>query len=293
MKLKHIAGHTFAIEYPSAVGVYILNDESCILIDSGASKAFALKTLRLLEKRVCSVRGIINTHSHADHSAGNPWIQESSGCDIYASPIDAAYLSNPFLATYAFYNSLPANRSKFFTELSCRVTAVVEPGPLLIQGEEFQIIDLSGHSLGQIGIVTPDGVLFVGDSLIAPGILKMHSLLHMEDIDMQMKTLERLRGCSSGPMYLSHGGLAEDPAAVIETNYLYLMRNLSAAKDILAVPRSQEEVLQFLVSDFGVKISSKDYVLMRASVSAYITYLLNLGKAKSCLKNGIMRFQGC
>lgn len=291
MELKHIAGHTFAIEYPSAVGVYLFDDESCVLIDSGATRAFALRTLKILGRKVRLIRAIINTHFHADHSAGNAIIQEHSGCDIYASSYDTPYLNNPFLATYAYYNALPDYRSKFFNAGPCRVTAAVEPGLLLLQEQQFQIVDLTGHSLGQIGIITPDEVLFAGDSLIAPRILETHSFLHMEDIEMQLKTLERLRGYSSAPVYLSHGGLADDSAAAIEANHQILLENLRIIRSVLAIPRSQEDAMQCMVRDFGVKISNKDYVLMRASVSAYITYLLNQGKAKSFLRNGKMLYQ--
>ena len=43
MKLHHVAGNTYYISYPSIVGVYKFDDDSCLLVDSGASSSFGLK----------------------------------------------------------------------------------------------------------------------------------------------------------------------------------------------------------------------------------------------------------
>ena len=70
MRLENICGQTYAINYPSAVGIYVLPNRECILIDSGASQAYAARTLKIIEQQSWKLIAIINTHSHGDHSGG-------------------------------------------------------------------------------------------------------------------------------------------------------------------------------------------------------------------------------
>ena len=56
-----------------------------------------------------------------------------------------------------------------------------------------QIIDLSGHSLGHLGIITPDQVLFVGDSLISIEALLTNPFLYLANPQQQLVTFDNLK----------------------------------------------------------------------------------------------------
>ncbi len=290
MRLKKITGKTFAIEYPSAVGVYVLNDKSCLLIDSGASEVYARRTMKILEARGWHVTGIINTHSHGDHSGGNKYIQDAARCRIYASPIEAACLNHPVLAYYSFYHSVPmqALKSKYYTVPAGTVNTPIDNHLLEFQGEQFIIWNLPGHSLGHIGIETPDRVLFVGDSLIEAQVIKQYSFPHLEDAESQFQSLKLLK--QSELIYLSHGGLVEDKARIINSNYELMLKNLALIEKIIQGGCTKEEIIIKLADKHVFDVKENNYFRLMTSIAAYLAFLHNTGRAGIEVKGGRLLF---
>jgi glyoxylase-like metal-dependent hydrolase (beta-lactamase superfamily II) len=107
VRFEKIAGDTSYFGGSSAVGVYIFQDHSCLLIDSGDRTVQANRIIEVLKQKNLTVYGIINTHAHADHCTGNKLIQDKTGCKIYASPLERVTLENPILTLYGIYSASP------------------------------------------------------------------------------------------------------------------------------------------------------------------------------------------
>lgn len=289
MRLENICGQTYAINYPSAVGIYVLPNRECILIDSGASQAYAARTLKIIEQQSWKLIAIINTHSHGDHSGGNKYLQDSCGCSIYASPIEAAYLNHPVLAAYSLYHSVSMQefRNKYYTVPAGTINSVIEGDSLEFQGKRMLIWSLPGHSLGHIGIETPDKVLFAGDSLVDKSIMAGSGFYHLEDIKSQFKTLDRLKESES--IYLSHGGFLDNPEAVIQSNQELLKNNLNLLESIIGKGCTREEMVSRL-ADKGVKVNKKNYFRLLTSTSAYAAFLHNSGRVQIAVQEGRLLF---
>ncbi len=290
MRLKQITGRTFAIEYPSSVGVYVLNDNSCLLIDSGASEVYARRTIKILESRGWSIAAIVNTHAHGDHSGGNKYIQDTAGCRIYASPIEAAYLNHSALAAYSLYHSVPmqALKSKYYSVPVGTINTVLEDDVLEIQGERFIVWNLRGHSLGHIGIETPDKVLFAGDSLIQERIIGRISFPHLEDVASQFQTLERLK--NSSIVYLSHGGLVENKDRIIQSNQELLIDNLALMEAFIEEGCTREEIIRIMNNRQVVKVKENNYFRLMTSTAAYLAFLHNCGRVGIAVEDGRLIF---
>ncbi|HEX3011767.1 MAG TPA: MBL fold metallo-hydrolase, partial [Syntrophomonadaceae bacterium] len=216
MKFEKIAGNTFYFSGPSAVGVYIFDDHSCLLIDSGDRIGQTGQIIEVLKEKNLTVYGIINTHAHADHCTGNKLIQDRTGCKIYASRLEKVIIENPLLTLLGIYSASPlkALQNKYLIVEPSVVTEEAAPGSVVINNTPFTILGLSGHSIDQIGILTPDGVAFIGDSLIAPKILNNYGFLYIADVGKQLETLNYLGTADFSQVFLTHGGIIKDLAAV-------------------------------------------------------------------------------
>jgi glyoxylase-like metal-dependent hydrolase (beta-lactamase superfamily II) len=160
----------------------------------------------------------------------------------------------------------------------------------MINNIPFTIMGLSGHSIDQIGIVTPDGVAFIGDSLISPKILNSYSFLYMADVGNQLETLDYLETTDLSRVFLSHGAIIKDQASVIQQNRLLLERLLSFILNLLAEPKTREQVIQATVKEFQLPMNTIQYYLVLSSVSAFLSYLCNTRKARCNVEDGMMKF---
>ncbi len=275
MRLHHIVGNTFYINYPSIVGVYKFTDNSCLLIDSGASRAFGLRTMKILAKHGLKVDSIINTHFHGDHSGGNQVIQEETKCHIYASKIDKVFLENPILCPYGIYSAYPIKplQNKFLMQKACLVNHTIEEDTIRVNQETFQIVNLSGHTLGQIGIITPDKVLFAGDAIISQGYLRKFPFLYMANLDYQLATIERLRDIACPYKVVSHGGLIDNWSETIAANEEQIQITINIILDFIKEAKSREAIYQEVIDRLDLPINTSQYFLISASISAFLSYL--------------------
>ena len=82
MELIKLSEKIYYFDSPSKVFVYKLNDNDVCLIDSGNNKDAGKKILKLLNEHNLKLKYIINTHSHADHTGGNNYLQTNTSCKI-------------------------------------------------------------------------------------------------------------------------------------------------------------------------------------------------------------------
>lgn len=292
LKLEHLSGKTYYIDCPSVIGVYLFDSGSCLLIDTGASKECAAALLELLNEKRITVFGIFNTHFHADHCAGNRLIQERSRCRIFASQPDACFIQNPVLAPFALFSAYPppALKNRLLMAPPSTVTDIVERGALSIEGISFQVIDLKGHTLGQSGIVTPDGIAFLGDTLIAPKIMERFQFHYLADVSSHFKTLDFLDNAAFDRVILAHGGPLRNLKDTVARNRELFCKIIDLMLDMLRTPRSREEILTLLVDALALPLNTTQYYLILATVSAFLSYLCARRLISANTVAGVMKF---
>ena len=215
MELIKITDKTYYIKNPTNIGIYKIDDKNVYLIDSGNDKDAGKKKLKIIDEQRWKVKGIIVTHSNADHIGANKFIQEKTGCEIYAYGIESAFTRYPVLEASFLYGGFP------FKDLSNKFLRAKESNVLDIQNnipDGLEILELKGHFFDMIGLKTCDGIYFLADSLFSEETIKKYHLFFIYDVKEFLKTLEQLKNLN-GCMYIpSHCEATKDISNLIEIN---------------------------------------------------------------------------
>ena len=142
-ELIQVADNTYYINSPSKIGVYRVSDEEVWLIDSGNDKDAGRKVQKILEAQGWKLKGILNTHSNADHIGGNTLLQNRLGCAVYAAPMERVVVEVPILEPSFLYGGYPFKklRNKFLMATPSVCQDIAEPP--LREGMEF--LPCPGH----------------------------------------------------------------------------------------------------------------------------------------------------
>ena len=114
-ELIQVSELCYYIQCPAKIGVVRTDGNNVVLIDSGNDKNAGKKALKILEQRNWRLQAVFNTHSHADHIGGNRFLQERTGCKIYAPGIERDFTCHPVLEPTFLYGGCPPSelRHKF------------------------------------------------------------------------------------------------------------------------------------------------------------------------------------
>jgi len=115
-----------------------------VVIDPGFDSASEAKSiLKEIERNVFTIKFIINTHGHPDHTSGNRVMKEATKAPILIHQYDAPWLTNPT------------------ADKTLREGDIIELGEV-----KLRVLHTPGHSKGSIALLGADAV-FTGDTLWA------------------------------------------------------------------------------------------------------------------------------
>ena len=131
--------------------------EALVIDPAGDEERVAEK----ISRKGLTLKYIVNTHGHADHTCGNKKMKELTGADIVMHEEDDRIFNSPEGQTMA--------KQMGFT-LSPHADVFVKDGDDIIAGDvSLRVIHSPGHSPGGICLLG-EGNLFTGDTLFVGGI---------------------------------------------------------------------------------------------------------------------------
>lgn len=274
MELIKVGEKTYYIKNPTNIGIYRIDDRNVYLIDAGNDKDAGKKILKIVEEQGWSVKGIITTHSNADHIGGNKVIQDRTNCVIYAHNIEKCITENTIIEPSFLYGGYPfkALRNKFLMAKESNVNEVENNLP-----EGLEYIVLKGHFFDMIGIKTSDNVYFLADALFSEETIEKYHLFFIYDVKEYLNTLNYLSSLD-GKLYIpSHCDATNNISNLIEINRNKINEILDKIYDFCE-EKTFEEILKYIFDEYNLVMNENQYVLIGSTIRSYLSYLCDENK---------------
>lgn len=284
MELIQVGEKTYYIKNPTNIGIYKVDDENVYLIDSGNDKEAGKKILKIIDENNWKVKGIISTHSNADHVGGNKLIQDRTNCIIITNKIEKAITENPIIEPSILYGAHPPKelRNKFLMAQESKVE------DLSNLPEELEYIELKGHYFDMIGIKTSDDVYFLGDSLFSQETIDKYHIFFIYDVKEYLNTLDNLKELKGKLFIPSHCEATTNINDLIELNRNKINEIISKILDFLNVERTLEDIIKYLFDTYNLQMNISQYYLNSTTIKSYLSYLKEEDKIDYLFKNNIM-----
>lgn len=270
-ELKNAAGSSYYMDCPSKVGLIFIGDGEVCAIDGGSDKDAGKKVKKLVDAQGRKLTRIFNTHSHADHIGGNRYLQQQTGCRIFAPAGEQPFCRNSLLeASFLFGGKPPKElQSKFYmaseSETELLSAAALPAG--------MEIIPLPGHSIDMVGYRSPDHVVYLADCVSSSETLKKYRIPYLYDVSAHLQTLDMVSRLEAALFVPSHAEACEDIRPLAKENTETVLRIAEDILELCAAPIQLEEILQKLFGRYALKMDFGQYAMLLGTVRSFLVWL--------------------
>lgn len=290
MKLSQIKGNTWVLEGLELMPLYKVDDSHCVLFDTGLQSE-RQELAETLDAAGLTPVGILCTHTHWDHSINNFWLRERYGCPIAMTPGEAALCANPEMVTKVYMDFPTQLFLAFFGEMVGEVNQIIQPvdGIYSFCGVDFQVIYTPGHSPDHICVVTPDGVCYLGDALMAGESLAQAKLPYHGGHMTARRSMEKLAQCQGISLSVAaHRGMTANLPGLVADNITLLDQYGQSLLELIDQPATFEQIVTAYIQKQKLYSAQVIKVLRYTrSLQAMLCYLVDTGALSLVAKGGI------
>ncbi len=192
---------------------------NCYIVPVGGGNAVVIdpaddgeKILDAAEKAGLSVKKILLTHGHFDHTGGAAYIKEKTGAPIYIHKADNELLSDAVKALAFFCPGKPF--------VTCTADVLFDDGDVITEGSaEFRVMCTPGHTAGSVCFLYSDAagenIMFAGDTIFKDSIGRSDG--YSGDPEVQLRSLDKLKELETD--YIILPGHGESTTLFTEKRY--------------------------------------------------------------------------
>lgn len=278
-ELIQAAEHTWYIQCPAKMGLWVPDGQTAVLIDSGGDKDAGRKVQKTLEAQGWTLGCILNTHANADHNGGNALLQQRLQAPAFAPGIDAAITTYPILEPAFLYGGYPPKplRNKFLLAQPSRCQTLTEEN----LPEGLTMLPLPGHFFDMCGFCTADGVWFLADCLTSETVIEKYHVQFLYDVAGYLDTLDKVSRLEGRLFIPAHAEATEDIRPLAEKNRQKVLEIIDVVRSLCREPKMFEDILQGLFAHYQLTMDFSQYVLVGSTLRSYLAYLLDNGGAEA------------
>ncbi len=224
MALQHVKGNTWVYEGSTMLmPLYMVAEKEAVIIDTGFAKLDREGLTQLFDTQL-KLRGIICTHAHFDHSGNVRYLQERYGVPVAAHIIEAGIATNTESYRANYIGLTYGKTSELFPEECFTTDVLIRPNDttFTLAGAEFTVLPLPGHSAGHTGIITPDNVAYVGDTILDEAEISAAKLPTSMFVQRDLESKAKLLHSACDAYILAHKSVVENIAPLVELNINFL-----------------------------------------------------------------------
>ena len=290
-ELIQVSPRCYYIQCPAKIGLVKLSETEVCLIDSGNDKDAGKKVRKILDANGWTLRMILNTHSHADHVGGNKYLQDQTGCAVYAPGIEADFTNHPLLEPAFLYGGCPPKelRHKFLMAQESHALPLTED----VLPEGFEIIPLPGHSFDMVGFRAPDGVVYLADCLSGKETLDKYQVAFLYDVSSYLRTLETVKAMEASIFIPSHAEATDCIAPLAQYNIDKVLAIGEKICRLCQTPLCFEELLQRIFTEYALTMTVEQYALVGSTLHSYLTWLKESNRLTLRVEDNRLLWQAC
>ena len=285
-ELIQVSNNSYYVNCPAKIGIYLNEDNSVYLIDSGNDKEAGRKVRQILDKNGWRLKAILVTHSNADHIGGCKYLQAQTGCKIFAPGIEADFTRHPVLEPAFLYGGYPPKdlRHKFLLAQESECQDISSPE----FPKEIVILALPGHFFDMVGYKMPDGVCFMADCVSSAATLEKYRVGYIYDVKAYLETLDFIETLDAPVFVPAHTEAVDSMNELAQLNRGVVLEIIDKILSICTEPTNFEVILQRVFAEYGLQMSFEQYALVGNTVKSYLSYLKDSGKVDIIFKDNLL-----
>ena len=295
LEMRRLTERTYLIDmYGLGVAAYNTSGRNFVLLDCGIGLYDFDALCALAEREGMNIIAAIATHCHVDHVGCGKKLRERYGTKIYVPYAEAAICDTQ----YALQAALPymnfEDAEKYFGNAHTPVDGFFRPEEqsITVDGAQFGLLATPGHSAGHTCIITPDGVMQMGDAVLGYEGLKNGKLPYSMNIkaDITSKCLIRDTGCA---FYIAahRSEVFTDIGDLVEKNIEKLERVTDDVTALADAPMDLCRMIEALMDKYSMRGGDPiACCLIERNMRTFLDYAVETGRLRHVTEKGVVKY---
>ena len=289
--LEHVLGDTWCIVTDFCrIPLYMPDPSRAIMMDSGWKNPESI--LSLLAQENIHISVLLTSHYHRDHIGNHAAIQAAHHCKVYMTPFAEIVGREPSnLLAIGYETRLLLQQRGSYPY--CKPDGLIHPedASLTVDGVTFALLWMPGHAVEQVGFVTPDGVAYIGDTLLSDHILQAIKLPYYTCLWLDLQAKESLRQLNYNRYIVAHNGVYEDISGLIDRNIENAHEKLDIVESLANRWLTFEQLCVAVMSYYSFDLNAVNKVVgSKRNIQVLVEYLVQTERLTIRVRDGFVEY---